>query len=67
MHSQDMRLLISLQTKEAHDMLKGSRQTFWSSGTGIKFLDYIKSNGSAYVDTGFVVSDYLTEIHVTAS
>lgn len=46
-------------------MLEGFRQTFWSKG--IKFLDYIKSNGSAYVDTGFVVSDYLTEIHVTAS
>ena len=35
-----------------------ARQTFWIKG--IKFLDYIKSNGSAYVDTGFVVSDYLT-------
>lgn len=55
MHSPDMRLLKFLQAKEMHNMLKGSRQTFWKKGNGVKFLDYIKSGGDVYIDTGFTV------------
>lgn len=44
-----------------------ARQTFWTQYKSVKFLDWIQSDGSGYVDTGFVVPNYLTEIIVKAS
>lgn len=49
-------------------MMEGVRTGAWAkSGSGVELVDYIQSDGSAWIDTGFKVTDMATSVNIVMS
>ena len=49
-------------------MALAARTGAWSkSGSGVELVDYIQSDGSAWIDTGFKVTDMATSVNIVMS
>ena len=49
-------------------MMVGARVGAWAkSGSGVELVDYIQSDGSAWIDTGFKVTDMATSVNIVMS